>query len=131
SSRISNGVTRAFSVDNRNQLTRISNPVVIPSYDTNGNLIKQDSKVTYAYDDENRLVEWAHYAVNSANPSDGDKLTDFVYDGLGRLRKRLEYHYVNPGSSPLGLPLAPSSNWTLDSETHYVYDGRRVIQERN
>ena len=40
--------------------------------------------------------------------------TDFVYDGLGRLRKRLEY-----------------VNGTLQSTTCYIYDGWRVIQERN
>ncbi len=29
------------------------------------------------------------------------------------------------------LPDSPSSDWVLDSETHYIYDGLRVIQERN
>jgi RHS repeat-associated protein len=37
-----------------------------------------------------------------------------VYDGLGRLRKRLEY-----------------VNGTLQTTTLYLYDGRRVIQERD
>jgi RHS repeat-associated protein len=42
-----------------------------------------------------------------------------VYDGLGRLREHLEY-------SP-----ASGVGWTVDSDTHYIYDGMRVIQERD
>src|SRR5258706_8028352 len=48
----------------------------------------------------------------------------------GRLRKRLEYHYVGSQESPQ-LADSPSSDWALDSETRYIYDGMRVIQERN
>src|SRR5206468_5463116 len=55
------------------------------------------------------------------NPSTGPLIlgttawrTDFFYDGLGRLRKRLEY-----------------VNEVLNSTTTYIYDGNRVIQERD
>src|SRR5262249_12797630 len=51
---------------------------------------------------------------------------DFTYDGLGRLRKRLEYLYQAP-QAPVALP----AGWQLSSETHYIYDGNRVIQERD
>jgi RHS repeat-associated protein len=44
--------------------------------------------------------------------------TEFVYDGLRRLRTRSEYGWVAPG-------------WYPNSTTLYVYDGRRVVQERN
>ncbi len=66
--------------------------------------------VVYRYDDENQLT-WAE---------DVDKhkwATTFVYDGLGRLRKRVEYAW--------------SGVWTVYTTTWYLYDGRRVIQERN
>src|SRR5207302_369481 len=95
------------------------------------NLITSHSgKWVYVYDDENQLVEWASYAIGPATPAYGDLLTDFVYDGLGRLRKRLEYHYVGPPDLPT-LPDTPSTEWHLDSETRYIYDSKRVIQERD
>jgi RHS repeat-associated protein len=65
-----------------------------------------------------------------ASPANGDLRTDLTYDGLGRLRKRLEYTWVNNGGSPVGGPLV-SGGWQLSSETHYIYDGYRVIQERD
>ena len=45
-----------------------------------------DTVMNTQHDDENRLIQWAAYAINSGTPSDGDKLTDFVYDGMSRLR---------------------------------------------
>jgi len=65
----------------------------------------------YTYDDENRLatVEQA-YSVRSV----------FTYDGLGRLRQREEYIWA----------WAPYYQWLLQATVRYVYDGMRVIQER-
>ena len=42
--------------------------------------------------------------------------------GLGRLRERLEYETYFDGTQWV---------FSLNSETHYIYDGRRVIQERD
>ena len=127
-----NGVVGTYSVDSRNQLTAVPNTT--ESYDGNGNLTQEISSpgaINYTYDDENRLSQ----VVTNANDngSGGNSLQgaagispaivggtaapwkcEFVYDGLGRLRKRLEY-----------------INDTLQSTTLYVYDGMRVIQERN
>jgi RHS repeat-associated protein len=47
--------------------------------------------------------------------------TDFIHDGRGRLRKRLEYTWMG----------SPYNQWSSATETRYVYDGMRVIQERN
>ena len=44
--------------------------------------------------------------------------TEFTHDGLGRLRKRLEY---TGGRDDL----------LMSGETHYIYDGWGVIQERD
>jgi len=98
--RTNNGVTTTFTVDSKNQLNRgVGNKPF--TYDGNGNLINSNgTQRIYTYDDENRLIEWAAYAVNSAMPSLGDKLTDFVYDGLSRLRIRLDYHYIGSSESP-------------------------------
>jgi len=60
------------------------------------------------YDDENRLV--------SAQVT-GSWKTDFVYDGLGRLRSRAENSWTGSSRYPNGT-------------TYYLYDGMRVIQER-
>jgi hypothetical protein len=44
--------------------------------------------------------------------------TEFVYDGFQRLRIRREYTWTG-------------SSWGTAVQTRYLYDGRRVIQERN
>jgi RHS repeat-associated protein len=62
----------------------------------------------------------------------------FVYDGLGRLREQLQWHTNTSGgggSSPVQLSGGPDisvgGNWTLVGGTYYIYDGNRVIQERD
>src|SRR5207247_6654279 len=96
------------------------------TYDSNGNVTwSAGTANAYSYDDENRLANWYFYS-NGANgngspTSLSDLRTEFVYDGLGRLRRRLEYTVT--GASVLV--------WVLATETRYVYDGMRVIQERN
>jgi RHS repeat-associated protein len=64
---------------------------------------------------QNRLVQWFYYA-NGSQPVNGDLRTDFVYDGLSRLRSRSEYQYIG--------------SWYPNGTTTYIYDGLRVIQER-
>src|SRR2546428_9261348 len=56
-----------------------------------------------------------------------------VNDGLGRLRQRLEFSDFPSSPSPGGLdtPTPPGGSWFWDSETDYIYDGFRVIQERD
>jgi RHS repeat-associated protein len=44
--------------------------------------------------------------------------SEFVYDGLGRRRIERDYSWN-------------SSAWLLTNETHYIYDGWLVVQERN
>ena len=64
---------------------------------------------SYEFDDENQLV-----SVTQGT----DRRTTFVYDGKRRRRVTRE---ETKGSS---------GQWVLASETRYVYDGMRVIQER-
>jgi RHS repeat-associated protein len=123
--RTNNGSATTYSVDSRNRLTSVASTP--DYYDVNGNLVQVGNSngtyVTYLYDDENRLTEVATNYSNGqqslagagpASPSAGLWKSDFVYDGLGRLRERLDY-----------------SGGTLQTTTLYVYDGWRVIQERN
>src|SRR5207247_11055628 len=66
--------------------------------------------VSYSYSDENELATVTYLKTSK---------TEFVYDGLGRLRKRVEYAW----NSTYG--------WVESGETRYIYDGNRVIQERD
>src|SRR5262249_25478520 len=77
-------------------------------YDLNGNMTS-DGQGTFPYDAENQL---ARVAISGA------RKTEFVYDGLQRLRVRKE-------------SIWSGSAWVLAGETRYLYDGRLVIQERN
>jgi RHS repeat-associated protein len=136
--RTNNGVTGTFSVNVLNELT--NTPSGLCNYDANGNLTNSaGGRFDYSFDDESRLIEWVDNGVGT-HPQ--PKLTDFYYDGLSRLRKRLEYVWVDnqqsiarPGDGIDGAsvdgPGSGSGAWNLVSETHYIYDGNRVIQERD
>ncbi len=77
-------------------------------YDLNGNLTNDGTR-SFAYDAEDRLVtNWVAGAWKS----------EFVYDGLGRRRIERDYSW-NAGT------------WQLTNETHCIYDGWLVVQERN
>jgi RHS repeat-associated protein len=73
------------------------------------------------YDDENRLIEVrtdTYYTPYSSRFK-----SVFTYDGRSRLRKRVDYtrytdYYGN-------------ESWAVSAEVRYVYDGMRVVQERN
>lgn len=106
--RTNNAYVEQFDVDSKNQLD-------FPgyyTYDGNGNLTWFDV-FEYTYDDENRLIK-------AASPG-GDWWTDYVYDGLGRLRQRVVWTYEYVDDDFYWVPV----------ETRYVYDGFRVIQDRN
>ena len=121
--RTNNLTVYAFSMDNKNQLT---NGTFGPfTYDDNGNVtFRASASWGFSYDAENQLGNWYYYDSstngNGQPTSAGDLRTEFVYDGRGRLRKRVEY-------TVSGFPYS----WTVSTETRYVYDGMRVIQERN
>ncbi|HLX70603.1 MAG TPA: RHS repeat-associated core domain-containing protein [Verrucomicrobiae bacterium] len=77
------------------------------SYDLNGNLLSDGTR-SFAYDDENQLT--AVWLANTWSNS-------FAYDG--KMRRRIERDYSWTGS------------WTQTNETHFIYDGNVVIQERD
>jgi RHS repeat-associated protein len=109
--RTNNATVYTFGVNVKNELT--NGPTATYGYDNNGNLTSRSSGyVTCTYDAENQLVSWQNYQTAK---------TDFVYDGRGRLRKRLEYTWMG----------SPYNQWSSATETRYIYDGMRVIQERS
>jgi RHS repeat-associated protein len=135
--RTNNGSLSTFIVDTKNGLTSFAARNV---YDGNGNMVTNNNNHNVlVYDDENQLTRYFHYQNNFANIVAGDTRSDFIYDGLARLRKRIEWVVsCNAGQSAQGAGAVPNSGgggngctWGEVSETWYVYDGRRVIQERD
>jgi YD repeat-containing protein len=94
----------------KNELTSVGSTTY--ASDNNGNLTTETggSGRPFTYDDENQLtaVGWGS----------GTYRTEFTYDGRGRMRKRVEKYYTG-------------GQWTVTDTRYYVYDGMRVIQERN
>jgi RHS repeat-associated protein len=136
--RTNNGVLSTFILDTKNELT--NSFAARNVYDSNGNMVTNNNNHNVlVYTDENQLSRYFHYQNNFANIVAGDTRTDFIYDGLGRLRKRIEWVVsCNGGQSAQGAGVVPSGGgggngctWGEVSETWYVYDGMRVIQERN
>jgi RHS repeat-associated protein len=84
---------------------------VIVQYDANGNLTNDGTRV-FSYDAENQLTN-----VFSTNLSNLWRV-GFLYDGLNRRRIERDYAWTN-------------SAWLPTNETHYIYDGNNVIQERD
>jgi RHS repeat-associated protein len=138
--RRTNGPSALFSVDGKNQLTSVG--AVNYTYDDNGNLTSQadihTGTIYYTYDDENQLTSAT--TGTGANPP----YTSFVYDGLGRLREQLSYvWYGGSGggggsSARMGGAMTQSSGgggsgsgYQLNGGKLYIYDGHRVIQERD
>ncbi len=141
--RTNNGSLSTFIVDTKNELTNAFSTA--NTYDSNGNLTDVGSGKVYVYDDENRLAQWFSYQHGVSSPTNGDLRTDFAYDGLGRLRVRTEYVLSciasNGGGGGSGDSFfggihtdtggGPNCNWNVTNEVHYIYDGMRVIQERD
>ena len=62
---------RSNTLPNTSFITNAFNTTL--AYDGNGNLTRSNGNhKVYTYDDENRLVEWASYAISSGSLSDGD-----------------------------------------------------------
>ena len=127
------GSLSTFRCNSKSELLWVNNLSL--TYDGNGNLLT-NAGIIYIYDDENRLVTVACPPLSgggidpgipsgtpepdnpSLPPSTGGWRSDFAYDGLGRLRIRQDaYSYTN--------------GWYFTNVTEYIYDGTRVIQERD
>jgi RHS repeat-associated protein len=119
--RTQNGAATTYTISDRNQATAISG-LGSATFDINGNLTNRVYDATgpktynYFYDDENRLVEAR--TDTSSTPTASRWRSIWVYDGLSRARIKTDYTWSG-------------SAWAVAGETRYLYDGRRVIQERN
>ena len=115
----------SFSVDGKNQLYEEWTHATTYYYDADGDLTDGFTS-GYLYDAEHRLVSVASGDGGTFEypPNPGDVRTDFAYDGLGRLRKQVYYSAVECDEFE-------GYCWQVTGETHYIYDGMRVIQERD
>src|SRR5207249_9669869 len=111
SKRTNNAGTDTFSVDSRNQYT--SGPGSSFTYDDNGNLTyygqTSGCERYFTYDAENQLV---------SVQVPGYWYSTFTYDGRGRRGQRTEYTWSG-------------GSWVCAQTVNYIYDGMRVIQERD
>jgi RHS repeat-associated protein len=109
---------QTYAVNDRNQITGGEGYTYV--HDAAGNRTVRGQtgagNVTYTYDDENQLIRME--TDTSVTPAASRWRTEFVYDGLRRLRSRAEFVWIGSG-------------WYPNTTTLYVYDGRRVVQERN
>lgn len=115
--RTNGGTAYPYTVNGKNELTAAEGATF--SHDFNGNRTQRTVSggyVTYVYDDENQLVEAA--TDTAYTPMSGRRKVAFTYDGLGRLKVKQPYLWSGSGY------------WQPETATRYVYDGRRVIQER-
>jgi RHS repeat-associated protein len=122
-----------------NKLNQITQLVTTPQsgdpstrtllYDGDGNLTRStlDSETaatsnkgaTYTYDEANRLI-----AIVQADETTGvnQRKSEFVYDAFSRKVISREYSW--------DTSVTPAV-WKLDSETRRIYDGMKVVQERD
>jgi len=117
--RTNNATVTTYSVNSLNQVT--GDGMLSFGYEGNGNRSSQSSggaSVTYTYDDENQLVQAETDTVYT--PTGSRWKTVWAYDARGRVRVREDYSWYGPGSY-----------FIRDRSARYLYDGMRVIQERN
>ena len=110
--------TNSYTANNLNEVTSDGSNAF--SYDANGSrtnlaLVGGDT-ISYTFDDENRLI--AAQTDTKNTPTSQQWKTLFTYDGLSRLRQRVDYDNVGSG-------------WNLVDTVQYLYDGALIVQERN
>jgi len=98
------GLSKAYTSNNLNQYTSVTNPAQSPAYDADGNMISDGTGWTFTWDAENRLKS----AVN------GTRTIEFKYDYLSR---RIEKKVTDSGS--------------VTKLERYVYDGWNMIEKLN
>jgi RHS repeat-associated protein len=107
-----------YAANNLNEVTSDSTAGYSFTYDSNGNrtyAATSGPEIICTYDDDNQLITAASDTVYT--PAGNRWQATFAYDGRMRLRVRKDYTW--------------SSGWVLTTETHYIYDGMQILEERN
>ncbi len=106
----------SYTVNSRNQVT--DDGARSYAYDANGNRTSvawNSGSLSYVYDDENQLVSVA--TDTSSTPAASRWMTEWVYDGQGRVRLRKEYTWTSGGT---GTEVAKAS---LSASASSSYSG--------
>ncbi len=115
--RTNNTSVTGFTNNGLNQLSSLN--ATTRTHDRRGNLIsnvQSGETLLYSWDDENQLTSVRVDPASS--PAFQPWRIDFVYDGLRRLRRTLQFTWNG-------------SAWTSQGEVRYLYDGMLIVQERN
>jgi RHS repeat-associated protein len=115
--RTNNTTVTGFTNNALNQLTALN--AMARDHDRRGNLlsnVQAGETLLYSWDDESQLT--SVQMDPASTPAFQPWRIDFVYDGLRRLRRMLQYTWNG-------------SAWTSQGEVRYLYDGMLIVQERN
>jgi RHS repeat-associated protein len=115
--RTNNTSVTGFTNNALNQLTSLNSTT--RTHDRRGNLlanVQSGETLLYSWDDESQLTSVRVDPASS--PAFQPWRIDFVYDGLRRLRRTLQFAWNG-------------SAWTSQGEIRYLYDGMLIVQERN
>jgi RHS repeat-associated protein len=115
--RTNNTTVTGFTNNVLNQLTALN--AIARDHDRRGNLlsnVQAGETLLYSWDDESQLISVRMDPAST--PAFQPWRIDFVYDGLRRLRRALQFTWNG-------------SAWTSQGETRYLYDGMLILQERN
>jgi RHS repeat-associated protein len=115
--RTNNTTVTGFTNNVLNQLTALN--AMARDHDRRGNLlsnVQAGETLLYSWDDESQLT--SVQMDPASTPAFQPWRIDFVYDGLRRLRRALQFTWNG-------------SAWTSQGETRYLYGGMLIVQERN
>jgi len=115
--RTNNTTVTGFTNNVLNQLTALN--AIARNHDRRGNLlsnVQAGETLLYSWDDESQLTSVRMDPAST--PAFQPWRIDFVYDGLRRLRRALQFTWNG-------------SAWTSQGEVRYLYDGMLIVQERN
>jgi len=115
--RTNNTTVTGFTNNTLNQLASLNSTT--RTHDRRGNLISSvqpAETLLYTWDDESQLTSVLLDPPSS--PAFQPWRIDFVYDGLRRLRRTIQYTWNG-------------SAWTSQGESRHLYDGMLIVQERS
>ena len=121
---INEGTSRTMLQDTRNRLisSTAGGQTDNYTYDANGNITQISNayggkRMVYTWDDINRLIKIQSDANSNSAFENGDKQTEFSYDGLSRRYKAIES--THNGTS-----------WAVQRTDYFVWAGNQIVQKR-
>ena len=121
---INEGMSRTMLQDTRNRLisSTAGGQTDNYTYDANGNITQISNayggkRMVYTWDDINRLIKIQSDGNSNGTFENGDKQTEFSYDGLSRRYKAIESTHNG-------------STWAVQRTDYFVWAGNQIVQKR-